>query len=228
MSNKESNTSVFIIKTFLCEFIFIPLWFWFTNLLRNIGMYLSFTVTAQCALSVSLIFVLVLGMKYSLMHDKPECTKKSLTIKHSIGWILVILSIIGAIISILNFIGNYNMVQSVISSNANQSSFYSNQYDWLYLDFAGRDIIFTGLLFAWGYYLVKCGPLYSPIWKRTLKTLIYIVVTYILLDNTLYNPNIGWIGLLIVFVLMIIIVAISKDYIEQPVSEIIEDVEINP
>jgi len=120
------------------------------------------------------------------------------------------------------------MLQSIVEQSGEQYNNYAidNAYSQLFIDFAGRDIIFSGLIFACGFYLIKCGPMYSPIWKRIIKVILYIIATFVLLDNILPNPLTSWYGLIIVFLVMLALVAITTNYVKEPESQITEDVEL--
>ena len=174
----------------------------------------------KCALSCCLIAVYIMGIRGCLNHQKPIDNKINTKIKKIIGWVLVILSIIGIVLSIISLIGNFQMAQS-------NGNYMSNEgYNSLFLGFAGRDIIFSGLIFVWGYYLIKCGPMYSPIWKRILKVVLYSVATLVLLGYASTISFTGWYELLIVFLVMLILVALTTDYLKEPEIQITEDVEL--
>lgn len=188
----------------------------------------DFEFEFKCILSCALVAVYFMGIRGSLNHIKPIEDKKKTKTKRIIGWILVVLSIIGIVISILSLIGNFHMVQNIITQNGEQGDNYltNTGYNGMFLDFAGRDIVFSGLIFAWGYYLIKCGPLYSPIWKRILKVVLYSVATCVLLGYASTNTFTGWFELLIVFLVMLILVIITTDYVKEPEARITEDVEL--
>lgn len=189
---------------------------------------LSFFIKERCVLSSSLTIVFVLGMKYSLRHVTPDFNKKSMMVKRVTGWLLVALSLTGFAFSLMSFMDNYRMVQAALTQYGYSYQSYRTDgtYDWLLLQFAGGGIIFSGYIFAWGYFLVKSGPIYSPIWKRLLKVVLYIVATLVLFDNVVYRPYSGWLALPIILVLMSIIVAMSHDYVKVPDAHITEDIEL--
>lgn len=228
MNKKENILYWFFTTLFITFGVWFVLWFILSSIFTIAEIDLSFDFQSRCILSLSLIVVYVLGIRGSIDHEKPIGNKKTATIRRLIGWILVILSLIGIALCISSLIGNYKMVQRIIAEYGEQYNNYgrNNEYNWLFLQFAGRDIVFSGLIFALGFYLIKCGPLYSPIWKRVLKVILYVIATYVLLDNTLTFPLTSWSGLIIVFIVMLILVAITKDYVKEPQSQITEDVEL--
>ena len=183
----------------------------------SLNLELDFELEFKCILSCCLIAVFIMGVKGSLNHLKPNDTKKNTRLRKVIGWILVILSIIGITLSIISLIGNSQMELSY--GNLSNVAFNT-----MFLEFAGRDIIFSGLIFAGGYYLIKCGPMYSPIWKRILKVILYSVATFVLLGYATTISFTGWYELLIVFIAMLILGALTTDYVKEPESQITEDV----
>jgi heme A synthase len=228
MSKKE-NISWLFISLLITLGIAGFAWSILSSIFRYVELgYNSIDVTLRCVLSISLISMFVMGIRCSLNYEKPIASRKSAKIRKVIGWILVVLSIIGIVLSIISLIGNYQMLQRLFAEYGEQNNNYAinNAYTQSFLDFAGRDIIFSGLIFAWGYYLIKCGQMYSPIWKRIIKVLLYVIATFVILENSIPNPLTSWYGLIIIFLVMLALVAITTNYVKEPESQIIEDVEL--
>lgn len=226
--NKRENIYWIFISLFITLAIAGVTWSILSNIFTFAKMDLSFDVRIRGVLSISIISMFVMGIRCCLNFEKPIANKKAATIRKVIGWVLVVLSLTAILLSIISLVGNYQMLQSIVEQSGEQYNNYAidNAYSQLFIDFAGRDIIFSGLIFACGFYLIKCGPMYSPIWKRIIKVILYIIATFVLLDNILPNPLTSWYGLIIVFLVMLALVAITTNYVKEPESQITEDVEL--
>lgn len=88
----------------------------------------------------------------SVGNNKPENYKRD-AVKTIFAWLLMILAI-------ACFVKDITLAACVGSFETCFSMIY-----------------FPALIFIWSLYLFNCGPMYSAIWKRIVKTILYIVLS---------------------------------------------------
>lgn len=180
--------------------------------------------------SIVLIEILFLGIKNSLNHKRPKANKVSI-VKKTIGWIVILLTLVGIYLSVNSLVLDYNAANDYANQFENHGSYYYDMAFDSYMEpilqqITGVQIIIPGLLLAWGYYLLKCGPLYSPKWKRWVKFSLYILITLIIAGNIITTSEVAWICMVIVFILMMIVVSMKTEYVDPSVQQIIEDIDL--
>ena len=100
---------------------------------------------------VTFSFFLILIMS-SVGNNKPENYKRG-AVRTIFAWLLMILAI-------ACFVKDIMLAVSVGS--------FKTCFNMIY---------FPSLIFMWSLYLFNCGPMYSAIWKRIVKTILYIVLS---------------------------------------------------
>lgn len=100
---------------------------------------------------VTFSFFLILIMS-SVGNNKPENYKRG-AVRTIFAWLLMILAI-------ACFVKDIMLAVSVGS--------FETCFNMIY---------FPSLIFMWSLYLFNCGPMYSAIWKRIVKTILYIVLS---------------------------------------------------
>ena len=189
----------------------------------------SYNFIFKATVSIILVLILFLGIRNSLEHKRPKDYKTPIS-KKIFGWFVLTLSIALFISTLLTSIPETKYALDMVKQYDPNGFQYHNIIDY-YLEpplamLSGPQIIFPGLLLVWGYYVLKSGPLYSPKWKRVVKTILYILVTFIISFSIINHIDFAIICMLIVYVIMIIIVAMKSEYINPAMRHITEDIEL--
>lgn len=137
----------------------------------------------------------------SVGNNKPENYKRGI-VKSIVAWLLMILAIVCFVKDIITagMVGSYDKCFSII--------------------------YFPALIFLWSLYIFNCGPMYSAIWKRVVKTILYIVlsvlfafISYLPIEVLFHEPMVILMPSSIFFIIWGIILKLNNTPKKQEVEE---------
>ena len=142
-------------------------------------------------------FLFLFVVTFGVGNNKPKEYKRGV-VKTIFAWLLIILAI-------TLFIKDF--------MNALNTGLFEIMF---------RNIYFPSLFLLWGIFILNCGPLYSPIWKRIVKTILYILFSFLFaficflpFDVLFENPMMLIIPMVLFIIIDIILMKIGSPTKEQ-------------